>query len=218
MIVDEIKRQVIAWLLDEEPFQGRPALLANSIDTDIPKALASAPDIQFLEQAFEWINVTYVPYPYYWAQRRTQGAASSQASRGSAGGKTTAASTDLAWDDLITIETNDDNLARFLRAGSIRVVVPARPGFEEAVAYYLLYGRPWQGGPPPLPGDSDYLSVATEIHDLLVPPADGEPGESWETRLPTTFQWLDPDPKLPHNDSAVLGSDPNAPATPLCPD
>jgi hypothetical protein len=198
MIQDEIKRQVVAWLLGEEPFQGRSALV-GSIDTDITKAVAAAPDIQFLEQAFEWINVNYVPYPYYWAERRTQGG------------------NDAAWNDLITIETGDDDLGRFLRAGSIRVVVPVRPGFTEAVMYYSLYGKPWQGGPPPIPGDPDYLSVAAEIHDMLVPPSDGTPGDSWETQLPTTFQWLDPSPQLPHNPNSKLGAAPNEPANPLCP-
>lgn len=199
MILDEIKRQVMAWLLAESPLKGRPALLGDTIDTDLDAALEVAPDIQFLEQAFEWINVSYVPYPYYWAKRRGN-------------------PPDSAWDDLITLETADANLGRFLRSGSVRVVVPVRPGFTEAVAYYLLFGKPWQGGPPPLPGDIDYLSVAAEIRDMMVPPEDGEALDSWETRLPTTFQWLDSSPDLPHNTAGTLGAGPNQPHKVLCPD
>jgi hypothetical protein len=191
MIRDEIKRHVIAWLLDENPFTGRGAV-AGEYDPQMPKALDIASEIQFLEQALEWTNLNYVPYPYYWAGQES-------------------------WGDLMGLETVDPDLGRFLRCGSARVVVPARPDLTEAVAYWLLYRQPWLGGPPPVPGSADYLSAAAEIRDLTQPPPDGEPGESWDVRMPTTLRWLDPDPDLPGNALASLGQPPNEPAHPLCP-
>jgi hypothetical protein len=192
LIRDELKRNVIAWLLDESPFQGRAALLDGSYDVNLPRAREVADEVQFLEQALEWINLSYVAYPYYWAARDN-------------------------WDDLMDLETVDPDLGRFLRAGSARVVVPARPDLTEAVTHWLLYRQPWLGGPPPVPGEHGYLSVAAEIRDLTQPPPDGEPGESWEARLPTTLRWLDPDPDLPSNPLARLGKPPHEPADPLSP-
>ena len=37
----------------------------------------------------------------------------------------------------------------------------------------------------------DYLSIADEIRTQEQWPRDGEPGGSWEVRLPTTLVWLD---------------------------
>jgi hypothetical protein len=84
--------------------------------------------------------------------------------------------------------------------------------------HWLLFRQPWGGGPAPLPGQELYVSLAQEIKDQLVPPEDGEPGESWEAKLPTPFQWLEDPDKLPHNERPTLGAEPNAPKHPLCPD
>ena len=143
-----------------------------------------------MEQAFEWGNLTYVCYPYFWA-------------RGS------------KWDELATTESADPDFGRFLRAGSVRVVLGARPGFESAVMHWLQYGEPFLGDTLPLPGDPLYVSVATEIMDLTGAPDDGEAGECWETRIATPLVWLDPANALPVNEHSQLGLAPNAPAHPL---
>lgn len=197
MIKAEIRRHVMAWLLGESPFMGRPAMpaptpdLDPTPDIDVPLALSSAATIQFLEQCFEWTNLAYVPYPYYWADRER-------------------------WPALMDLETNDPALGQFLRAGSIRVVVPARRGFGAAVAHWLTYRQPWLGGgTPPVPGHPLFVSVAQEIRDQTMPPPDGEPGESWEVVLPTTLQWLDDGEELPANGLARLGQAPHEPAVVL---
>ena len=200
MIQNEIKRHVVAWLLDESPFVGRPGVIKSietpdvksGIDTDVNVALASANDIQFLEQAIEWSNLSYVTYPYYWGDRGR-------------------------WADIAGLETVDPFLGSFLRAGSIRVVVPARPGFSEAVQHWLLFHQPWAGGAPPIPGDPLYVSVAQEIRDLTQPPEDGEPGDTWEVRQATPLVWLDPSEDLPKNTAPLLGKPPHEPTTELCP-
>lgn len=160
---------------------------------DIIRAHDVAPGIQFMEQAFEWANLTYIPYPYFWGRRDE-------------------------WDDLNAVKGADPTLVRFLRAGSVRVVVPAKRAFEKAVLHFLVYGEPFLGDPLPIPGEDLYVSIATEIHDLTQPPGDGEPGASWEARLPTTLLWLDPSDALPHNEVRRLGRAPHQPADPLCPD
>jgi hypothetical protein len=192
----------VSWLLGESPFQGRPAVRVPPAapppppdvtpDIDIPAALAAAPNIQFLEQCLEWSNLSWVTYPYFWADR-------------------------ARWSELMDLETADPDLGNFVRAGSIRVVVPARPGFAAAVAHWLLYRQPWLGGPAPLPGSPLYVSIAQEIRDQAMSPPDGEPAESWEVVLPTTLQWLDDNAILPSNALARLGEPPHEPAILLCP-
>lgn len=194
LIRDELKRQVISWLLNDQAFAGRDAMVNRNniwdlMDLDLAKQYA--PQIQFFEQAFEWANMTYVCYPYYWA-------------RGA------------RWPDLTAIEAADPTFAHFLRAGSARVVVPARPGMEQAVKYWLAYCEPDLGGPLPVPGDDDFLSIAQEIRDLIAPMAGGEPGPSWEARMSTPLLWLDPNNALPDNDDRQLGQAPHAPDPLLC--
>ena len=118
IISEELRRQVVTWLMNDKDFKGVDAMTPTSAKTwdryTIDTARATAPTIQFLEQALEWGNLSYVCYPYYWA-------------RGS------------EWDDLVSIEGADPNLVNFLRSGSARVVVPARPGFELAILHWLIY-------------------------------------------------------------------------------
>jgi hypothetical protein len=173
----ELKKSVIEMLTAQD-FTGREAYLrdpnaqpSNSKrlvppEVDLPKAVQSAPEIQFIEQAFEWENLSYVLYPYFWAGKDQ-------------------------WDQLADLSGADPDFARFLRAGSARVIVPARPGFELQAILYAYFGLIWGGGPAPAPGEDDYLSIADEIRAQERPPRDGEPGESWEVRLPTTLVWLD---------------------------
>ena len=130
-------------MLLAEAFRGYDGLTLDPADgrpgTDLAAATRSAPLIQFFEQVFEWENLTYVFYPYFWAA-------------------------DSRWGDLQPIAMEDPEYARFLRAGSARVVVSARPGFSGAVAHYLCTGQPWGAdGTAPLPGDKDYTAIADEI-------------------------------------------------------
>lgn len=203
VVQNELKRQVIEWLLNESPFSGRPALLAPAgpppvpptewRDIDLGAALGTAPDVQFLEQAFEWANMTYILYPYYWADRKS-------------------------WDAINAVTANDPVYESFLKAGSARVIVPARPGMEAAVHHWLLYQEPFLGRPMPIPGDPMYVSVATEIRDLTAPPEDGIPGDTWETQIGTTFLWLDDSgAPLPANPLARLGAPPHEPKEVLYP-
>ncbi|GGP15499.1 hypothetical protein LDL08_25295 [Nonomuraea glycinis] len=191
LVREELKRQVIELLLAGR-FDGVDALIEGTDDQrprpEFATAIAEAPFIQFLEQAFEWSNLTYVCYPYFWAGRQR-------------------------WAKLQPLTGTDPEFIRFLRSGSARVVVPARPGFEDAVNVFLYCGRLWGGGSAPAPDEELYISVAKEIQELTGAPDQAEAGESWEKRLPTTLVWLDPDPALPkENDNRRLAE----PADPIC--
>jgi hypothetical protein len=118
---------------------------------------------RFFEQAFEWEQMQYVFYPYYWSRK------------------------DVWYDKLM--RTNDDPLfAEFLKAGQARAVIPVRPSMEPSVWYYLMTGQTWMGGDPPTVTDSDYLSIVDEIKEQTEAPGDEVPyGPSWEVSVPTTL-------------------------------
>ena len=193
-ISEELKRQVIEQLIGKQ-FAGMNAVIRDEDSgmpsTDLDKALDAGPYIQFLEQVFEWDKMTYVLYPYYWA----------------------AAS---LWKELEVIDGPDPDYARFLRAGSARVVLSARPGYENGVNHWLWFGQPWGGGSAPAPGEEGYISIADEIRTLTQAPDDGIPMDSWEVLLPTTLVWLDPDPSLPKSNPSNRLTTPTAPGARLC--
>lgn len=86
----------------------------------------------------------------------------------------------------------------FLRAGAARVVVPVRPGFEQAMALYLATGIIWNGSHVPQIGDPLYVSIIQELQEQQDAKPGGVPeGEPWEVRLPTTLVILQKDAMLP---------------------
>jgi hypothetical protein len=146
--------------------------------------------VRWFEQAFEWENMAYVLYPYFWGRRTT-------------------------WVDRLTLQVDDPLFKQFLQAGYARVVVPVRLGFEPAVLFYLNCGLPWLGGELPTVGDKTqpplYLDIADEIRALT---GGGEPGETavpigdpWEYTLPTGLVMLRANATLPEWHRVGLPSD-----------
>jgi hypothetical protein len=90
------------------------------------------------------------------------------------------------------MRTNSDPLlAKFLRAGQARVVIPVRLSMESAVWYYLMTGRTWMGGDPPLVTSPDYVSIAEEIKERAgALGAKVRYGPSWDAVVPTTMMKL----------------------------
>ncbi|MDQ3855712.1 MAG: hypothetical protein M3281_04870, partial [Chloroflexota bacterium] len=102
-------------------------------EIDIEEAQTEGRLIQFFEQAFEWPQMTYVFYPYFWG-RKDRWITSSQLD-----------------------EAADPVFGEFLRAGAARVVVPVRSGFETIVSHYLATDEIWEGGQVPHVGDDLYI-------------------------------------------------------------
>ena len=115
---------------------------------------------KFLEHAFEWNNMTYVFYDYFYARKKK-------------------------WLRLNTLtDTSDPLFEKFLRSGMARVNVPVRPGFERMVLMFHAlsnwissYGCSWDFNPEVLgmfsldneflPGieDDTYISIAQELQE-----------------------------------------------------
>jgi hypothetical protein len=173
----ELKREAIQLLTRQDllgfsDIQQDPSS-TTALPTDPPQQLFPRPSYaselldgefaRFFEQAFEWEQMQYIFYPYYWARKS-------------------------AWYDKAMRTNNDPLFAEFLKAGQARVVIPVRPTMEPAVWYYLMTGQPWMGGDPPSVTSPDYLSIAEEIKENSGAPGAEVPyGPSWEITVPTTL-------------------------------
>jgi len=145
---------------------GLSGLLQGSVFTDYETTLSSKLDkytafVKFMEQAFEWENLSYYLYPYYWGNKQN-------------------------WGDLYQSENTDPLFRAFLQSGMARVVATVRPGFEDVVQFYLATGKIWNGGEVPVIGDELYLSIVDEMKQ----PKGEKQGKAWLTRLPTTLNIL----------------------------
>lgn len=133
---------------------------------DIPDALTDGEMIRFFEHAFEWDQIQFVFYPYFWARQEQ-------------------------WAARFSAHSPDPALAEFLKAGSARVVLPVRPGFEEAVAFFMENGT--------LPPSMDnitinsptYLAIVDEIRQRTGAGQGEQPvGDPWDTRMPTSLLYV----------------------------
>ena len=175
LMEDEVKRACIS-VLTEQHFDMFDAVDADATgipQLDFREARAEGAYVRFFEQAFEWENLSWVPYSYFWGRKST-------------------------WLDKMAIEDDDADFQAFLKAGYLRVQIPVRPGFADALDHFRLHGEVWGGGPLPTISDDLYLPIATEIAAKLGRPGDEVPvGEPWEIRVATTLVKLRPDDKLP---------------------
>lgn len=113
--------------------------------------------VKFFEQAFEWDIMSYNFYPFYWANKEN-------------------------WAKKYVIQNNDPLFRAFLQSGMARVIVTVRPGFEEAVNWYLATGQIWNGGQVPTIDDPEFLSIVDELRET-----ESVIEETWETRVPTSL-------------------------------
>ncbi|UVT18614.1 MAG: type II secretion system protein GspG [Nitrospira sp.] len=90
--------------------------------------------VKFLQQAIEWENLLYFLYPYFW-------------------------DVPPAWDFVRTLEHPDSERQKFLRAGSARIVLTIRPGFEQAFTAFVDQGAFGAILPPGHP----YLTIGQEV-------------------------------------------------------
>ena len=150
-------------------------------EVDVLEALYEGPIVQFFEQAFEWEQMTYLYYPYFWGRKSN-------------------------WTKVTNLSDPDPLFQQFLTAGSARVLVPVPLAYVDSVRFLLqnplketeLRKKLWRGGDAPLLNDPLYESIAEELRDQTDDLAGATPeGDPWEFTLPTTLVWLQPDGTLP---------------------
>ena len=157
----------------EQPESASAAFEVMTKDVDypvphLPVARAKGRYVQFLEQAFEWQQLSYLCYPYFWASPP-------------------------AWVELMgRSDDADPFLTAFLQAGSVRVLVAVTPAHDDAVLHYLATGEPWDGGPAPVIGDPLYLPLYEELRRQQDDLANAVPeGDPWTFTLPTSLVYLE---------------------------
>ncbi len=183
---DELKKLVIMMLI------GSPVLNLNSFYAysepymDLIKACANGAFIRFFENAFEWNNLLYVFYPYFWGRK-------------------------ARWISALHLTDPDPDFAAFLKAGAARVQVPVRPGFERAVAHYCQYGEIWEGHDIPLREDDLYVPIVDEITESLGKLDDGVPypedSQPWEVTVPTSLVVVQNLEEIPAIRDILTGND-----------
>lgn len=162
---------------------------------------------RFFEKAFEWEIMSYTFHPYFWANEQD-------------------------WVQLINTTSSSDFIFQsFLQAGMAQAVLPVRPGFEQAVTFFLDTGTLWNGTGFALEDDDEvYLSL---LQDLQF--TEGEVEATWTTRVPTALTiiqsnaaaleadglpcYCEDGTPIATGDSILLGADtvePAEPANPLC--
>lgn len=175
LIRTEIKKSALA-LLTAQQFDHFGAIVPSAEgypQLDLTEAGPEGRYIRFFENAFEWEQLTFFFYPYFWGRK---------------GG----------WMDRALLNDVDPLFADFIRAGSARVVLPVRPGFERAVGYFLATGKIWNGGDLPWIGSGLYVSIIDEIRERDDAPGDETPyGDPWDVRLPTSLVILRQEASLP---------------------
>lgn len=134
---------------------------------DYQRWAADVPEVQFLQQAFEWDHASWVLYPYFWGRRSE-------------------------WGRMIVTGHPDPDFLAFLNAGAARVQLPVRPGFEEHVKHYMETGEVYSGDGLPRMGDPGYVPFIDEQLSSLGAPGDEVPWppdnpREWDIVAPTSL-------------------------------
>ena len=164
-----LKHNCIAYLLQDIGGYGAVGKdLTNGAQTMSDFAVRFKDDLdaytslaKFMEQAMEWSVMDYTFYPYYWGNSAN-------------------------WQEMYLSSDLDPLFRNFLQAGMARVIVTVKPGFEDAVNFFMTTGRIWNGGEVPVIGDPMYLSIVEELRQ----PTGKKQGNYWITRVPTALTIL----------------------------
>ncbi len=141
----EIKRSVISQLtgqhFDDFDAMRKSVSPHGYPQADLAESSREGQYIRFVEQAFEWENMQYLFYPYFWGRKSD-------------------------WPTINQMTDNDPVFEAFLQAGACRVNIPIRPGFEAAANAFLSTGTfPWNGDEsnPTVADKEPFMSIAEEM-------------------------------------------------------
>lgn len=141
----ELKRAAIS-ILTRQHFDGfdafdnaTPSDASKSPRIIFDKAALVGTVVQYFEQSFEWHNMTYLFYPYFWGEKSR-------------------------WPKVLSQESTDPLFTQFLQAGYARVQVPVRPNYETMVLYFLETFKLWQEAED-APVSKPYLPLVEEIRN-----------------------------------------------------
>lgn len=176
----ELKKSAIE-MFSLQRFENFDAMFDGDI-SNLPKfafgeSIEEGKFVKFFEQAFEWENMTYEFYPYFWGKKKN-------------------------WLKVTSIKDTDPLFDKFLKAGFAKVVVPVRPSFLLSVLHYQKTGQIWEGIDQPIIDDMTLASILTDVNEISDYP-EGKEIDKWEVRVPTNLVKLrainpENDPGLPN--------------------
>jgi hypothetical protein len=126
----------------------------------------------FFEESFEWSQMTYSFFPYYWTGR-------------------------YRWHALRAMSSPDPTFESFLTSGQASVTLSVKPGCERAVLMFLRMGRVWTGGYLGLFDNIDMLTVYDDVEEGVQFDPPLPIGEPWTVRVPTSLIKLQEDSIMP---------------------
>jgi hypothetical protein len=168
LIRTELKKQAL-YLMSHCKFIDNVMVYDDGRVASCCEAFDKGQVIKFVDSVFEWDNLMYVLYDYFYAKK-------------------------AEWSMLYNISDPDPLMNNFLRAGEARVIIPVAKGKETAVINFLMLGKPWISDLLSM----DILDVADtfieedEIEEILVygDPTDDQP-ELKPLVTPTTLTILE---------------------------
>lgn len=164
LVFEELKRLSIATLTRTHLDFPRPTdSTIQPAKFDHVAAQLLGESVRFVEQAFEWRQLAFVLYPYFWAQRGD-------------------------WLSRLRMSDPDFEFEQFLKAGYARVVVAIRPGFEQAVMHWFDRGVALELGWDF--SDPYYVSIGEELSQMRGGTTAADEGPPFEILLPTTLVQL----------------------------
>lgn len=148
--------------------RGEGAMLEGNLPISRKRLDPLATEARFAEQAFEWSNLSFTLYPYYWNEPNE-------------------------WAKLVSLSHPDPLHGNFLRSGIARVLVPIRENYEEAVRDFVFRGRPaLYSSEPANITDEKWLPLHQEMREATQRNQEGDRLiSSWFTRISTPLVMLD---------------------------
>ncbi|QQS51806.1 MAG: hypothetical protein IPM71_03530 [Bacteroidota bacterium] len=185
---EELKKLIVMILTNSSYLNINSFASSVEPTMDLAKVCPNGSYIRFFENAFEWENILYVFYPYFWGRH-------------------------AKWINALHLTDPDLDFAAFLKAGAARVQIPVRPGFEKAIALYCQTGIIWNGNDVPLIGDDLYVPIIKEISENLGKLDDGVPypedSKPWEVTIPTSLVVLQDLAEIPNIRDMMTGNNIN---------
>jgi hypothetical protein len=145
----------------------------NIYGTSMRTPLTNGVIAAFFEESFEWSQMTYNFFPYYWTGRSQ-------------------------WHAFRAMSSPDPTFESFLTSGQAGVTVSVKPGCERAVLMFLRMGRVWTGGYLGLFDNLDMLTVYDDVEEGVQFDPPLQIGDPWTVRVPTSLIKLQEDSVLPN--------------------
>ncbi|KAF6700429.1 MULTISPECIES: hypothetical protein [Bacillus] len=183
---EELKKTIIMMLTGKTSIALDSFEAGSPTEINIEAACKNGAYLQFFENAFEWNNLVYVFYPYYWGR-------------------------ESKWSSALHLKDPDPDFTAFLKAGAARVQVPVRPGYERAIAHFCQFNQIWEGNDIPLRDDDLYVPIVDEISENLgkfdvgIPYPEG--AEPWKVTIPTSLVLLQDSGEVPDIEDSMSDTD-----------